>query len=371
MAPETASGPEALTANAFTNAGYVFAGWSTSASGSVIYANGATYPFDASATLYAQWTTNSAPTITAEPTDQTVALNSTATFTAEASGSPSPTVQWQVSTNAGSTWSPIAGATSDTYAVVAETTGYEYEAVFTNTVGSITSSPAQLEALGYSSNWAGYILTNSTFSSVSGSWTVPTVSCTASEDVYAAEWVGIDGYEENDNYVIQDGTSTDCNGTEPVYNAWYEFYGNDSVNDGYEVEIPTGEYPVAPGNVMAASVTYASDAWTFTLSDSTAHWTFTTTVTNASPPPPQSSAEWIVEAPQVCDGSCGQSSLADFGVVHFTNAAATADGTTTTLVTSSGIAEVDGNGAPGTDPYMSPGPLSDDGSAFAVTWESS
>ena len=41
------------------------------------------------------------PVVTAQPTSQTAAAGSTATFTAAASGSPAPTVQWQVSTSGG------------------------------------------------------------------------------------------------------------------------------------------------------------------------------------------------------------------------------------------------------------------------------
>jgi hypothetical protein len=42
------------------NAGYTFMGWNTAANGSgTAYADGASYPFTASATLYAQWTVNS------------------------------------------------------------------------------------------------------------------------------------------------------------------------------------------------------------------------------------------------------------------------------------------------------------------------
>jgi hypothetical protein len=56
MAPESGAAPTPLTANAFTNAGYVFAGWNTAADGSATaYSDGATYPFTSSATLYAQW----------------------------------------------------------------------------------------------------------------------------------------------------------------------------------------------------------------------------------------------------------------------------------------------------------------------------
>ncbi len=56
MAPETANVPTALTANSFANTGYSFTGWNTAADGSgTAYADGATYPFTANATLYAQW----------------------------------------------------------------------------------------------------------------------------------------------------------------------------------------------------------------------------------------------------------------------------------------------------------------------------
>ncbi len=65
MSPQTAATPTALTSNSFTYSGHTFAGWNTSADGSgTAYANGATYPFTASVTLYAQWATApSAPTL--------------------------------------------------------------------------------------------------------------------------------------------------------------------------------------------------------------------------------------------------------------------------------------------------------------------
>jgi uncharacterized repeat protein (TIGR02543 family) len=57
MPAETSAAPRALSANAFTRTGYVFSGWSTSASATgTSYAPGATYNFAASLTLYAQWT---------------------------------------------------------------------------------------------------------------------------------------------------------------------------------------------------------------------------------------------------------------------------------------------------------------------------
>jgi hypothetical protein len=57
MGLETASAPTALSANAFVNTGYNFAGWNTLANGTGTgYAAGAIYPFNANATLFAQWT---------------------------------------------------------------------------------------------------------------------------------------------------------------------------------------------------------------------------------------------------------------------------------------------------------------------------
>jgi hypothetical protein len=67
-----------------------------------------------------------------------------ATFEAAASGVPAPTVQWQISTDKGATWSPIAGATSDKLTVANVTvavSGDEYRALFTNAVGEATSEP--------------------------------------------------------------------------------------------------------------------------------------------------------------------------------------------------------------------------------------
>jgi uncharacterized repeat protein (TIGR02543 family) len=57
MGAESANTPTALTANAFVKTGYTFSGWNTAANSSgTSYANGASYPFAAAATLYAQWT---------------------------------------------------------------------------------------------------------------------------------------------------------------------------------------------------------------------------------------------------------------------------------------------------------------------------
>src|SRR5207302_1285862 len=56
---------------------------------------------------------------------------------------PTPTVQWQVSTNGGTIWSDISGATSTTLTVTAPTvaqSGNKYRAVFTNSCGGTSTA---------------------------------------------------------------------------------------------------------------------------------------------------------------------------------------------------------------------------------------
>jgi uncharacterized repeat protein (TIGR02543 family) len=56
MAPERHNSPSSLSLARVTRTGYTFVDWNTAPNGSgVTYANGATYPFSASTTLYAQW----------------------------------------------------------------------------------------------------------------------------------------------------------------------------------------------------------------------------------------------------------------------------------------------------------------------------
>lgn len=70
MSPQSSTEAAALTANTFTRSGYQFDGWKTAPDSGTAYEDEAEYPFDArtpdvaNATLYAQWTQTSAPTIT-------------------------------------------------------------------------------------------------------------------------------------------------------------------------------------------------------------------------------------------------------------------------------------------------------------------
>jgi len=90
---------------------------------------------------------DTAPAVTAPPVSQAVLATDSATFSAVASGFPTPTVQWQVSTDNGITFAPVSGATQTTLTIADTTTaesGNDYEAVFTNSSGSATSAAAVL-----------------------------------------------------------------------------------------------------------------------------------------------------------------------------------------------------------------------------------
>lgn len=92
------------------------------------------------------------PAVTLNPVSQTGYAGTTLTFTAGASGAPTPSVQWQISTNKGSTWANYtgAGATSPSVTSAALTTaesGWEVRAVFTNGSGTATTSAATITVL--------------------------------------------------------------------------------------------------------------------------------------------------------------------------------------------------------------------------------
>ena len=87
-----------------------------------------------------------APTITTPPTNQSVTVGQTASFTVEANGD-SLSYQWQQSADNGTNWNNISGATSNSYttdAATLEMNNYQYQCVVSNSAGSVTSSAATL-----------------------------------------------------------------------------------------------------------------------------------------------------------------------------------------------------------------------------------
>jgi hypothetical protein len=198
-----------------------------------------------------------------------------------------------------------------------------------------------------STNWSGYAVTGGTYRTVTSSWVQPAVKC--SGNAWSSFWVGIDG--DTSGTVEQTGTEADCNGSTPVYSAWYEMYPKYPVNY---------RDPVVPGDHFTATVsTDGRGNFTLTLSDTTRGWT--ESVSKKLRSAKLASAEVIAEAPS---SSGGVLPLANFGTASFTGS--TVNGSTLTSST------------PGIDPItMQSGstvkaqPSGISNGAFSVTWRHS
>jgi hypothetical protein len=162
-------------------------------------------------------------------------------------------------------------------------------------------APAHANAGWNSSNWSGYALSGSGYTSITGSWTVQAVAA-SSKATYSSQWIGIDGF--NNSSLIQTGTESDfANGT-AHYDAWWEILP--------AAETVVSGMSVRPGDHMSASVNKGSGtSWTISISDDTTGQTFSTTQTYTGP---QTSAEWIEEAPTV---GGRVATLANYGLTTF------------------------------------------------------
>jgi hypothetical protein len=203
-----------------------------------------------------------------------------------------------------------------------------------------------------STNWSGYAVTgsNGAYSSVSTTWTQPTITgCSSSDPTgltknspYAAFWDGLDGY--NSTSVEQTGTIGYCSGATAEYYAWYEMYPAGSVVFSNQV---------APTDQMSASVTYSpatttgghgrkstASTYTLTLIDTTAHWTASKTITTTTTYA-RSSAECITEAPSYQ----AVLPLADFGTVNYSSCEANGSRLTSSSSGLEQITMINGAGA--------------------------
>ena len=241
---------------------------------------------------------------------------------------------------------------------------------------ALASAPAALADSSQSTNWSGYAVHHSgvNFAKVVATWTQPTGACTpsASGTTYSSIWVGIGGYSPTSAALEQVGTDLDCSAAgQAVSDAWYELVPAAS---------QMTKLTINPGDRVRASVTISGRTVRLTLSDLTRHRSFTK-VLHASVLD-TSSAEWIVEAPSICQGNnnCTTLPLADFGSASFSAASATTTtGHTGTISdrrwTATRINLVEGpnrqvgTGSKGTG--AAPSSLTPGGTGFSVTYTGS
>jgi hypothetical protein len=101
-------------------------------------------------TTAARLTVNVPPVVTTQPASATVTAGEPASFTAAATGRPAPATQWQLSTDGGRTFANDTtdpGNATGTLTIASTSVaqnGYQYRAVFRNTAGPVTSTPATL-----------------------------------------------------------------------------------------------------------------------------------------------------------------------------------------------------------------------------------
>jgi hypothetical protein len=205
-----------------------------------------------------------------------------------------------------------------------------------------------------STNWGGYADTTVTnaVSYVAGTWVQPSVTCPTRGTLYAAFWVGIDGYSSST--VEQDGTLAECAHGKATYSAWWELYPLNSIQT-------IGSMTVKAGDSINATVTYTSAGFTMAIKDLTAGTSFSKTATQSGTS--RNSAECIAERPSV--GS-SLSKLADFTSMKFTTCRTTISGTNVGIGSAStvnAITMVDNSGL-----TLASVSTTSSAGAFTVTW---
>src|SRR5213594_894796 len=215
------------------------------------------------------------------------------------------------------------------------------------TAPSVTQPGTPASVTSSSSNWSGYAATGGTFTSVTATWTVPTVSATSSGA--DATWVGIGGLTSND--LIQAGTQAMVDGSGTVeYSSWIEMLPQSS---------RTVPLSVTAGDSVTVTLTQQSgNDWLIAMKNNTTGGTYSVTVQYRSS---NSSAEWVQEAPSIGRGLV---SLDQFGTVQFSGASAVREGKAMSLsaLGAKAITMINGRG----QAIAQPSTLASDGSSFTV-----
>ncbi len=195
-----------------------------------------------------------------------------------------------------------------------------------------------------SNNWSGYnqgaIEKGKLFTSVTGTWTVPTATqAKAGEAESSATWVGIGGgclessCAATDETLVQAGTEQDVDASgKASYSAWYEL-----------VPVPSTavSLPVAPGNKITVAISQTLPGlWAISIKNLTTGKSWSTTTPY---PSTMGSAEWIEETPLALGtGGVGITAMPKLGSVHFSSA--TANGASANLTSSEAMQLVNGSG---------------------------
>lgn len=172
---------------------------------------------------------------------------------------------------------------------------------------------------GPSLNWSGYAVSEPGVTSVSGTFTVPTVSGPGSVGGLPTDvsvWVGIDGYTSSTVEQLGVSGSYDQTTGTASYSAWWEMYPR--------VSMTIHSMTISSGDSISASVTYlGSGSFQLSMTDTTTGQSFSTTQKAPVGGPnvaQTNSAEWVVErAATIYKGYITILPLASFTPVTFSS----------------------------------------------------
>jgi Peptidase A4 family len=236
----------------------------------------------------------------------------------------------------------------------------------------LAGAGARKPATDISENWAGYTVADTAakpvvFTKVTATWQQPVLTCGAG-DSRSAIWVGLGGVNPDSGELDQLGTNASCTAGKPQYNAFYDLIPD----PGAIVK----RFAIRAGDVITATVTTdkAGTVARFRMENLTSKIGFAGAI--PVQPGARRSAEWIIEAPEGCDGAlCGQADLANFGSVAFTKVSAIGNGAVGTILDPSWHATAESLTPPraqisatGLSHGAVPRALAADGGSFKVVW---
>ena len=194
-----------------------------------------------------------------------------------------------------------------------------------------------------SNNWSGYnqgaLEKGTPFTSITGTWTVPTATANkAGEAESSATWVGVGGgclessCAVTDETLIQAGTEQDVDASgKATYSAWYEL-----------IPVPSTQVslPVAPGNTISVSISQTvPEVWAVSIKNLSTGQSWSTTTPY---PSTMGSAEWVEETPLEIGTNLGISAMPKLSTVNFSGA--TVNGAAANLSSSEAMQLVDSSG---------------------------
>lgn len=187
----------------------------------------------------------------------------------------------------------------------------------------LTTTDSETFAEVYSSNWAGAVLIGSGYTSVTGSFVVPSVTVPAggdsSQQYCAAAWVGIDG-DTCGSAILQTGVNICIQNGQITNTAWYEWFPAAQEYWDSGISINTGDTVTA--TITADSLTGGTATVTNESNGQSVSYSFSGQTASLC----ETNAEWIMED---LSGGGGLLNFADFGSdFTFTGATAVSNGAT-------------------------------------------